>query len=352
MTVQPRILFAGNFHWNAGSSHTIAEYARVAHAAGCLVGVSAELARMDNQVPAHLPLVDDLRWGTHLVLIFEGRQFLTLRQLEQCERIPRHRRLVVDPDGHWGPFASLGADDNGSGHRHASWLSLYRRLADVVLQPKAEGTLPDGAEFFPYFGMPPAHRAADDAPPTDVMDYQLQYIGGNWWRWKALADVITAALAAQPPVTRMRVCGRWWDGATCPGHEEASRSQPGWLAEHGVRVERPVPFGQVVSEMSRSVASPVLARPLLARLGMLTPRMFETPASGSIPLITADLAFLATVYGDEAAQLTFGQRPGSLVERVLQDTVRYRQLTATIQRRLLSTFSHERVLGQLLKFLQ
>ncbi len=99
MTARPRVLFAGNFHWNAGSSHTIAEYARVADAAGCAVGVSAELARMDDHVPAHLPLVDDLCWGTHLVLVSEGRQFLTGEQLELCERIPRHRRLVVDPDG-------------------------------------------------------------------------------------------------------------------------------------------------------------------------------------------------------------------------------------------------------------
>ncbi|WPB91383.1 hypothetical protein [Streptomyces malaysiensis] len=52
-----RILFAGVFHWNAGSSHMIAEYARVASAAGCEVGVSSQLSRLDGTVDAHLPLV-------------------------------------------------------------------------------------------------------------------------------------------------------------------------------------------------------------------------------------------------------------------------------------------------------
>ena len=117
-------------------------------------------------------------------------------------------------------------------------------------------------------------------------------------------------------------------------------------------VDQQVPFGQVVSEMSRSVASPVLARPLLARLGMLTPRMFETLASGSVPLITADLAYLTQVYGDEAARLVCEGQPGSLVERVLRESARYRRVTAAIQRRLLSMFSHERVLAGLLGFLQ
>lgn len=77
----PRILFAGVFHWNAGSSHMIAEYARVAQAVGCEVGVSSQLSRLDGTVNAHLPVVDDITWATHLVLVFENAQFLASSSL-------------------------------------------------------------------------------------------------------------------------------------------------------------------------------------------------------------------------------------------------------------------------------
>jgi hypothetical protein len=347
---QPRILIAGNFHWNAGSSHMIAEYARVAGAVGCEIGVATQLARMDPQVPAHLPLVDDIGWGTHLVLVFEGRQFLTDQQLDLCARIPRQRRLVVDPDGHWGPYAGLASDDNGSGYPHASWIDLYARLTDLVLQPRVEGALPDGTAYFPYFGMPSIHRVATEAPP-DQAGYQLQYIGSNWWRWESMTEVVTAARSATPPLTAMRVCGRWWDGQTCAGHETATRSDAGWLARNGVEVAPPVRFGHVVCEMSRSVITPVLARPLLAQLGFLTPRMFETLASGSVPIMPAALAYLTNVYGDDAGDLVYDAAPEVLIARILHEPLRYRRLAATIQSRMHVAFGYEKVLSGLIKFL-
>lgn len=346
-----RILFAGNFHWNAGSSHVIAEYAKAADAVGCEIAVSTELARMDARIPHHLPLVDELRWGTHLVFVFEGRQFLTDRQMELCAQIPRQCRVVIDPDGHWGPAVSLGPDTLAGNYSHASWRELYARLADRVLQPKVDGLLPTGADYFPYFGMPAVHQTATDAPHPDQMPYQLQYIGSNWWRWPSLTGVVTAALAAQPPVRRMRVCGQWWNGDTCPGHERASVSEPGWLERHGVEVAPSVPFGQVVSEMSRSAITPLLARPLLAQLGLLTPRMFETLASGSVPVLTNDLAFLMKVYGDEALELLLGTEPSDLIARIMAEPARYRRLVAAIQRRVFAAFNYEQVLAQLVKFL-
>jgi hypothetical protein len=199
--------------------------------------------------------------------------------------------------------------------------------------------------------MPAIHRLATDAPPPDALPYQLQYIGSNWWRWRSMTEVVTAALAVQPPIHRIRVCGRWWNGQTCPGHETASRSEAGWLQRHNVNVAPPVPFGEVVSEMSKAAVTPVLTRPLLARLGLLTPRMFETLASGSIPVLTADLAFLMKVYGHDALELVFGTQPTRLLEQIVREPGRYRSLVAAIQRRMFAAFNYEQVLIQLVKFL-
>lgn len=348
---QLRILFAGNFHWNAGSSHTLAEYAAAARRVGCEIAISTQLARMDAVVPRHLPLVNDIRWATHLALVFEGRQFLSPEQIDLCDQIPRERRVVIDPDGHWGPVARSGVDTTHGAYTPESWNDLYARLCDRVLQPRIGVPLAPGAEFFSYFGMPRIHRLATDAPAADRMAYQLQYIGSNWWRWEGIVGVIVAAGRAGPAVRRMRICGRWWNGDRCRGHERATESEPGWLYSRGVEVAPSVPFGHVVAEMSRATLTPILARPLLASLSLLTPRMFETLASGSLPIIADDLGYLVNVYGCEAAQFLLVADTGDAVARLLGEYGAYRRVLAAIQQEVFAAYNYERTLARLVALL-
>ncbi|ORT59193.1 glycosyltransferase [Streptomyces sp. CB03238] len=346
----PRILFAGVFHWNAGSSHMIAEYARVAQAVGCEVGVSSQLSRLDGTVNAHLPVVDDITWATHLVLVFENAQFLSLQQRELCEVVPRQRRIVLDPDGHWGPQVCAGVDNNAGVDTIDSWHKLYADLSDVILQPRLGEHLPDGAQFFSYFGMPDIHRLATDYPNPRTMPYELQYVGANWWRWKEMTSLLHAAGASRPPIRRIRVCGRWWTGDPHPDHLLATANEHGWMEEHGVEVAPPVPFGQVVSAMAQAAITPVLARPLLARMELLTPRMFETLASGSIPVLWPDLGHLSALYGDDVELFLLGGDPADTLAQMLRDPGRYRRPLAAIQRRVHERFNYRTVLAELIQF--
>lgn len=342
-----RFLFAGVFHWNAGSSHMIAEYAHAASAAGCEVGVSTQLSRLDGTVDSRLPLVDEIGWATHLVLVFEGAQFLSARQRELCDLVPRHRRIVIDPDGHWGPHVSVGADDNAAPHSPPSWRELYAGLSDLILQPRIAGRLPEGAQFFSYFGMPPIH-----SPERDTRASDLQYIGANWWRWDSFAQLVRAAEDAHPAIKRLKVCGRWWTGEPHPRHPVATANRPGWLEEHGVEVAPPVPFGQVVARMADSVITPVLARPLLAGLGLLTPRMFETVASGSLPVLPHELSYVSALYGNESAPFLLGDDPGGTLARMLRAPDAYRRRLAVIQRHVHQRFNYPRVLADLVNLAQ
>ncbi|MDX2531921.1 glycosyltransferase [Streptomyces scabiei] len=348
--IKPRILFAGVFHWNAGSSHMIAEYARVASASGCEVGVSSQLSRLDGTVNGHLPLVDDISWATHLVLVFEGRQFLSTQQRELCEAVPRQRRIIVDPDGHWGLYVTAGVDDNAGADTIESWHKLYADLSDLILQPRLNERLPDGAEFFSYFGMPDIHPLASDLPHPRALPYELQYVGANWWRWNEMTSLIRAAAAAQPPMRRIRVCGRWWTGAPHPDHLTATANVSGWMRDHGVEVAPPVPFGHVVSTMSQAAITPVLARPLLARMELLTPRMFETLASGSIPALSPDLGYLSALYGDDVELFLLDDDPADSLARMIREPIRYRERLATIQRRVHERFNYRAVLAELIRF--
>lgn len=345
-----RLLFAGDFHWNAGSSHMIAEYARAALTVGCEVAVSTELSRLDDQVADHLPMVDDVSWATHLVLVFEGRQFLDERRLNLCETIPRSRRIVLDPDAHWGPHVVDGPDQSGGPYGHTHWQELYRQLSDLVLQPRIGAPLPPGAQFFSYFGMPAPYRRPGPAPDASELPYQLQYIGANWWRWQALTAIVEAAAAAHPPLTRMRVCGRWWAGDPHPDHRTATTNVPGWLDRRSVEVTGPVPFGQLVAEMSKAAITPVLVRPLLARQGLLTPRMFETLAAGTMPALPPELSYTTALYGDEIEPFLLRGDPAEELSRLLRDAKRNSRNIAVLQDRLLERFSYPRLLTELIAF--
>ncbi|GAA2972114.1 hypothetical protein GCM10010519_04050 [Streptomyces lactacystinicus] len=342
-----RLLFAGDFHWQAGSAHMIAEYVRSAPALACEVALAGPLCRMDDQVPDLLPVVDDLAWGTHLVLVFEGRQFLDEKQLELCERFPRERRIVLDPDAHWGKHTVLGPDDSAGAYGHEQWQQLYRQLSDLILQPRL-GPLPDGARFFPYFAMPKPVRRPEHAPGH--LPYELQYVGANWWRWDALAHLVEAARSARPPLTRLRVAGRWWSGDPHPDHVTATANRPGWLVKRGVRVTGPVPFGQVLTQMAKAEITPVLARPLLAHQRLLTPRMFETIAAGTMPALPPELAYTADFYGEEIAPFLLGDHPAEDLARLLRDATVNRPRLGRLQDDLRRRFNYRRVLGQLLAF--
>ncbi|MGB3441064.1 MAG: glycosyltransferase [Actinophytocola sp.] len=345
----PRVLIAGNFHWQAGFSHTVAGYVDAARAVGCEVRVSGPLSRMDSEVPRHLPVEHDPGWGTHLVMMFEARQFLSPEQLELACAFPRSRRLIVDFDLHWGEEdPAMAGHGMESKYTAESWRTLYTTLSDLVLQPRMTETMPPGAEFFACFGMPetvshPLARGRD-------RDYELQYIGSNWGRWKPLTTVVDAA-ATLRPAPRMRVCGRWWDGTTtCPGFEDVTTAVPGWLPERGVEVCPPVPFGEITAEMGRALISPVLVSPLVASTGLLTARVFETLASGSLPVIPADAEFLAAVYGDDAKHLMLGTDPAEVLARLTTEFEEHARIVGAIQERLRTEYGYRRVLKDLLAF--
>jgi hypothetical protein len=345
----PRILFAGQFNWHAGSSHMMAEYAKAAPEVGCEVGVSSQLSWLDGEVDSHLPLVDDITWATHLVLVFEAVQYLSLPQLELCAGVPRHRRFVIDPDARWGPYVTADADHNSANYRHASWQKLYTALSDVILQPRIGTELPDQAQYFPYFGMPEIHRAATDRPAPQGLPYDLQYVGANWWRWDEMTGIVRSAKGARPPIRRMRVCGRWWAGPLAPEGAPGIVNEPTWMKDAGVEVAPPVPFGQVVAAMSEAAITPVLARPLLARLGLLTPRMFETLASGSIPVLSPHLAYLTELYGDDLELFLLGDDPSAQLGRMLREPARYREPLTRIQHRVHQRFNYRSVLIELMR---
>jgi hypothetical protein len=344
-----RLLVVGDFRWNSGSSHVIREYVRYAPAAGMEVAVSLEFGSRDEPITRELPYCDDLGWGTHLLVVFEGNPFLSTEDLERIDRvIPRSRRAVVDADGHWAPATPVGDDDNTWPCGSEGWRRQISDVADLVLQPSLTRPSP-GAVRFSYFGTPASIAAsAPDATPGSKVD--VQYIGSNWFRFTALMEVFSAARAALGDCALLRVQGKYWDGSVRPAFEEATRADTAVLARLGIEVCPPVPFGQVVACMGDAIATPVLVRPVLSALGFLTPRMFETAAASTIPVYRQADSYIGELYQDDG-ELCLGEDPAAKLKEIVGNQKRLRASAAELRRCLYDEYSYLAVLRHLRELL-
>lgn len=342
--MKARVLFAGDFRWGSGSSHVIAEYARVAGSWGAEVRVSYTLGSHDDQITRLLPYEVDLRWATHIVIVLEGNPFLDQRLMDMVQRaVPSHRRLVIDADGRSLPLMRVGLDDNHSPHGADAWARQFELAACPIVCPRLGSSASSPTVVpFSYFGMPPT-------PDVTAQPCGLRYVGANWWRFEALVTVVRAFRQADAR-SRVEVCGRYWDGERRTGYEAATTTITELLDRLGVVVRPPVPFGHVVSTMSGAVVSPVLVRPVLSALGLVTPRVFETISALTIPLFMRRDAAIADVTGRDGL-LCLGDNAADDMLRILDDVPGYRAIADDLRAEMYEAYHYEAVFGRLLEFL-
>ena len=329
-----RLLVVGEFAYNSGSSNVVAEYARAGPAAGFEVRIAAGFGRSDARVKRALPQEADAAWATHALVIYEGRPFLDEAAIARLDRaVPHRRRVAVDCDGHCAPLVSVDGDDNAWPCGQPAWREAFAAAGAVTLQPSI-GEASPGTIRWPYFGMPPLAPASNRRPRI-----AMQYVGNNWFRAAALLELF-AAMRAVSPRAHLQVRGRGWDGSTLPGLEHGTYADPAALASLGVRVARPAPFGGVVAAMGRALLSPVLLRPVLSQLGLITPRMFETAAASTLPVYTAADARIGALYAGTDGALCLGTDLQEGLRRVLDDLPRCQAVAAELRARLAAEYSY------------
>ena len=342
MSAATRLLVLGEFSWFSGSSHVIRAYANHGPALGIEVAVATRFGSRDGRISRLLPLCDDPGWATHALIIYEGNPFLSEADLAALDRVlPRSRRAVVDTDGHWAPTTVIGDDDNTWPCGAEAWRQQLAAAADLILQPRLVAPA-DGAVAFPYFGLPePSLPRRRRSRPI-----ALQYVGNNWFRAAALLDLFAAARRALGPAARLRVCGRGWDGTVRPGFAHATWADPAALADLGVEARPPVPFGTVVARMGQAALSPVLVRPVLSALQMLTPRMLETLSAATVPVYLQEDAYIGRLYGDEGA-LCLGAEPESAIGALFDQQEHLRERIETLRAQIARTYGYPAVLRHL-----
>jgi hypothetical protein len=314
MSAPLRIGIAGRFLWHSGSSHALLGYVRAGERLGFDVRASL-LGEVDKLVRSKVPTASP-DWSPDLMVLVCEERFMTDEARQQLDVVcPRSRRVLIDPDGRYSPLTAFGNDANHpSAESRDEWVADFDSLSDVILQPSLGDPAP-GTQRFLYFGID-VHRdrpVAAAGKPFDIV-----YVGNNWYRWHDMVWLVNGLAPVRSRGARIAVFGQWWTGEPAPGCESQTASEAGFLAGHGVETFPSAPFDDVERTMGLGRLSPILIRPVLAALQLATPRMFETFAADTVPMLPPSFRYARALYGDRVDPLLLPDDPAAAVAEMLE----------------------------------
>jgi hypothetical protein len=337
---------------DAGSAHTVHQLARAARRAGHEIVLYAP---PDPSYPTECSL--DVESADAVVFLLEWNIYLHHDQPLDLEgpmrRCPRERRILIDNDGMYNDALSVDGDYN---HRTAEdsriRTELYDRISDRIYQPTLQPLRP-GVRTYLFHGYDPALE--QDLPPGP-REYGMVYVGSNWFRWGPMQRVLRSVEPIRDRMGPIRLAGHDWLGAPwwieSPLRDEAYRSDPALLERLEVEVTPPVPVKEVVPTMSRATWNPVLARPTFNHLRLVHPRLFETPAAGTIPLFDLDEGHVKELYGEPALELVLGTDATDRIADVLDRPEHYAAVVARLRSHLAEHHSFDVRLRELITLVE
>jgi hypothetical protein len=349
------ILFVMKHRGNAGNTHAVANYMRVAPKYGHTVAIYGE-------PHAHLP---ELRFSTdghafdRAAFLFESELYRIkpLREVALLASIPKRQRLIFDMDGMYNPAIQIDSYDfnHRSEVERAKWIEFYDSLADRVAKPALAPT--DTARIRPmlFYGYDPVLEIDPGSVPAKR--YDILHVGHNWWRWKEVAcSLLPAFRQIRDHVGEIGFIGLWWDKppaeGPAAGPEAAFRSDPEAFRRLRIRTETAVMYTDVVRTMSTARVNIFTQRPVLHHLKHLTLKYFEIFYADTIPLLMLDEDLAVAVYGGAARELIL---PGRVAEKLLDALHRpdhYRAVVEDVRRHLAAHYSYDRRVEELVAAMQ
>ena len=348
-----RLVFIHHVVEDRGSAQDMHNYAELARAQGHdveLYGSPASRSSFDyslrvNHVDA---LIFIFEWTTAL----QYGDDLDLTRL--VATVPRKRRVVIDCDGKYNDAVTVAGDANhADAAASAHWVQVCDSLSDKILQPTLHPLRPNVKSFFFH-----AYNPAWEVPlEPGGKDFDMCYVGNNWFRWRSLRRVLGAVEPVRDRVGRIALVGHGWDSlapwASPAVVEDAYLNDPEYLRRLAVEVSPPVPFHRVIECMSKGIFTPVIYRPLFDHLRLVTCRTFETPAANTIPLFCQAPEFVSEVYGDAALELTLPEtEPHEKILDLLERPQHYEGVVADIRSYLRETYSYYRQLQGLIEIVE
>ncbi|HKB00793.1 MAG TPA: glycosyltransferase [Gemmataceae bacterium] len=353
-----RLVFVYWAFEDQGSGLVIQGYTEAARALGHEVAVYGRwrCARDNPNIPLNYSL--DLASADAVLFVFEWTTDLRpgdhLDLVRLVGAVPRNRRVILDGDGNYNDPLAEGGDYN---HRDPAaarqWAEVCDSLTDKVCQPTLHPRRPNVRPFLFYAYNPAWERPADIA----TREFDVLYVGHSKFRWRPMHRVLQAVEPVRERLGRVGLVGHGW-GAPPPwagemGIEDYYRTDAVYLNRLGVELMPAVRFTEVIERMGRARVNPVLLRPTFERLRIVTPRMFETPASGTLPLFAFDREHVREIYGEAGLEFWLPDEGGP--EKVL-DLVhrpdRYRKPLMEVRRHLATRHSHAARLRELIEIVE
>lgn len=344
------ILFVMKHRGNAGNTHAVANYMRVAPKYGHSVA-------MYGEPQSHLPglkFSTDIRAFDRVAYLFESEiyRLKPAREAVMLSSFPRQHRLIFDMDGMYNPVIKLDGYDFNH-HTHAErdqWVTYFDALADWVAKPTL--ARPDSKRVRPmiFYGYDPAlelHPAT--APPKQ---YDILHVGHNWWRWREIeAEILPAFEQVRDQLGEIGFIGLWWDKPPAEGPQAgpqaAFQSDAERFKRINIRTDTAVMYTDVIRTMSTARINIFTQRPVLHHLKHLTLKYFEIFYADTIPLLMLDEDLAVAVYGRDARELLLRGRVAEKLVDALRRPDHYRDVVDGVRRHLAKHYSYDRRVEEL-----
>jgi hypothetical protein len=354
------ILCVIEYRNNAGNTHAIANYCRVAAELGHTVafhGPSQPQVLGGLYLPPEAQLArfsTDPRAFDRVVYLFESKLYRPkkLQEVTLLGTVPRERRCILDADARYNPFTIVDGYDrsHGSEAEREEWLDFYDALADRIVKPTIAPSGDPKVTTLPIFGFSP-DEVIDPAkvPPKK---YDVLHVGHNWWRWQEVAgELLPAFEQIRDEVGEIAFQGMWWDAlpewAERMGLEPAFRNEAERFRKLRIRIEPPVSFTDVIGAMSAGRINIFTQRPFLAHVRHLTLRYFEEFCADTIPLLMLEEDLAVAVYGPAARELVLKGRVAERLLDALRRPDHYRGVVEDVRRHLIAHHSYKRRVEEL-----
>jgi len=348
-----KLLFVYWAFEDQGSGLLIQAYAKAARELGHEVAV---YGRPKSRIPLNYSL--DVDSADAVVFIFEWTTQLmdgdSLDWVRLLRKVPRERRMIVDGDGNYNDVIEVDGDWN---HRDPvasrRWITTCDSLTDKIYQPTLRPARPNVRTFL-FYSYDPAWEVPLD---FSAKEFSMLYVGHSKFRWRPMSRVLRAVEPIRKEAGRLGVVGHGWDRlpswASHLKMEDAYYTDPKYLQKLRVEVLPPVPFENVVTWMSKAAFNPIISRPTFTRMGLVTPRFFETPAANTIPLFGLDEAHVQEIYGEGACELILPEEePHEKIRDILRRPAYYADIVLGIRRHLAERHSQAVRLKELISIVE
>jgi len=321
------IVFCGHFQSGSGASEVIRNYLIASQNLNVNISIS-DIGIIDEGVRETFPIVRKTGSADIFVLDFESTKYLETDDIKTIQNtIPRKRVLIVDGDGKYIPKCDFHYDTNHHDEKSQEyWKELFDKLSDKIIHP-----LINEKSHFCLYGYP------EDSKSCQVENskyYDVLYVGNNWYRWKDLEVLINSISKNRSDFPNVAIQGSGWDKPLPYGRTEASMTDLYFLNRNKIDVLAPAKFGSIIDAMSKGSFNPIFVRPILHHMNFLTPRVFETFAANTFPLIPSYLEYLTKSLCADMEYFIYRSNPIEKMYEILENQLFFNKVKKHIDNEL------------------